>query len=223
MGKRNRGEVIEHSSTSPDSQCPSTMGSESAEETPCLPLDTSLSNALSSVADVAEIPSKQPNSHLSLGRHHSNVGRPMFSKRPRHQYGNQSSRRSLAMNYSGATSCSRSSPFFDERLRFKLGGRYSPEFGHHKGKHHTEWKEKAIWSPERIRSSSTVLNNVPSETTKISCRICDKSLRWPTIVAVLSCGHFYHAECLEHRTHIDDIRDPPCPLCSELLSKAEPA
>lgn len=34
------------------------------------------------------------------------------------------------------------------------------------------------------------------------------------VVAVLTCGHAYHAECLEHMTPETDKYDPACPVCS---------
>lgn len=33
------------------------------------------------------------------------------------------------------------------------------------------------------------------------------------MVAVLFCGHVYHAECLEKLTPETDTYDPPCPVC----------
>lgn len=34
------------------------------------------------------------------------------------------------------------------------------------------------------------------------------------MVAVLFCGHVYHAECLEKLTPETDTFDPPCPVCN---------
>ncbi|KAJ8767881.1 hypothetical protein K2173_020821 [Erythroxylum novogranatense] len=40
-------------------------------------------------------------------------------------------------------------------------------------------------------------------------------------VAVLVCGHVYHADCLENRTDLDDVHDPSCPLCLCPISPAD--
>ncbi|KAB2047962.1 hypothetical protein ES319_A13G081900v1 [Gossypium barbadense] len=36
------------------------------------------------------------------------------------------------------------------------------------------------------------------------------------VAGVLSCGHTFHAECLEQTTQKARIRDPPCPVCAKL-------
>lgn len=88
-------------------------------------------------------------------------------------------------------------------------------------------------------------NNQPStslSTELQSCGVCLKLLKdrspWTVqklvasneiaVVAVLVCGHVYHAECLESLTTDADRYDPPCPVCtlgekcgSKLLAKAE--
>ncbi|URD98147.1 zinc finger, C3HC4 type, domain containing protein [Musa troglodytarum] len=59
------------------------------------------------------------------------------------------------------------------------------------------------------------------------CKICSKLLQkkspWSShkvvssnelsVVAVLFCGHAYHAECLDNLTPETDRHDPPCPVC----------
>lgn len=75
------------------------------------------------------------------------------------------------------------------------------------------------------------MNAVSSDVVKMVCGICQKPLRRKpyfvgstlssgelSVVAVLVCGHVYHAECLEQRTCGEDRRDPPCSLCLGLLS-----
>ncbi|KAL2929763.1 ERAD-associated E3 ubiquitin-protein ligase HRD1B [Bienertia sinuspersici] len=42
-----------------------------------------------------------------------------------------------------------------------------------------------------------------------------------SIVAVLVCGHLFHADCLEQTTRFEDRRDPPCPVCSGFVLKAD--
>ncbi|XP_078431122.1 uncharacterized protein LOC144702964 [Wolffia australiana] len=54
------------------------------------------------------------------------------------------------------------------------------------------------------------------------CGICKKSTgarspltgSGPPVVGVLSCGHVFHADCLENVTAEQDKFDPPCPICS---------
>lgn len=36
-------------------------------------------------------------------------------------------------------------------------------------------------------------------------------------VAVLVCGHVYHANCLEQRTPFEELHDPTCPVCASLF------
>lgn len=71
-----------------------------------------------------------------------------------------------------------------------------------------------------------MVNTVPTNIKKIECAICQKRLQKKpfvlddslpandlSVVAVLVCGHAYHADCLEQKTNHEDRQDPPCPLC----------
>ncbi|KAF2310573.1 hypothetical protein GH714_014616 [Hevea brasiliensis] len=92
-------------------------------------------------------------------------------------------------------------------------------------------REKAFGRPDRIRLSSLVMD--ASDAVKIVCGICQKLLRRKpyflgetlsgecSVVAVLVCGHVYHADCLEQRTSLEDKCDPPCPLCLGQEDKPE--
>ncbi|XP_077244273.1 uncharacterized protein LOC143884534 [Tasmannia lanceolata] len=76
------------------------------------------------------------------------------------------------------------------------------------------------------RSNSRIL--VSPSTDLQTCGICSKLLTerssWSSqkiiasnelsVVAVLVCGHVFHAECLEHSTTEIDRYDPSCPVCS---------
>ena len=68
----------------------------------------------------------------------------------------------------------------------------------------------------------------------MACRICERLLRKKpyinggigsssdlSVVAVLVCGHVYHADCLEQKTSQEEQMDPPCPTCASLMSKVE--
>lgn len=97
-----------------------------------------------------------------------------------------------------------------------------------------EIKEKPFFRPARIRSSYLVVDAASADPMKMLCGICQKPLRRKpfflgitlsstevSVVAVLVCGHVYHADCLEQKTSFEDRRDPPCPLCAGLLPKSD--
>ncbi|KAK8522891.1 hypothetical protein V6N12_056584 [Hibiscus sabdariffa] len=42
------------------------------------------------------------------------------------------------------------------------------------------------------------------------------------VAGVLSCGHTFHAECLEQTTQKTRISDPPCPVCAKLEEQNSP-
>ncbi|GMI73289.1 hypothetical protein like AT4G39140 [Hibiscus trionum] len=80
---------------------------------------------------------------------------------------------------------------------------------------------------ENIRKSSGRISASLSVDLQI-CGVCSKLLSekslWSSqkiiisdelsVVAVLTCGHVYHAECLEYKTPEIDKYDPPCPICT---------
>ncbi|KAE8725618.1 60S ribosomal protein L44 [Hibiscus syriacus] len=80
---------------------------------------------------------------------------------------------------------------------------------------------------ERISKSSGRTSASPSVDLQ-TCGVCSKLLSekslWSTqkiiisndlsVVAVLTCGHVYHAECLENMTSEIDKYDPACPICT---------
>ena len=97
-----------------------------------------------------------------------------------------------------------------------------------------EYREKTFSRPERIRSSSLVMDAVSPDVVKMVCGICQKPLRRKfnlvggslsccelSVVAVLVCGHVYHADCLEQRTSLEELRDPSCPVCAGLLLQVD--
>ncbi|KAF5749589.1 hypothetical protein HS088_TW04G01559 [Tripterygium wilfordii] len=166
-------------------------------------------------SDIADASAKPLNIHSSVSNHHHNLGRSIFLKRSRHHYGHQYSRRNTS------TSHVKVSPFRDERLSFKFINQCNPE-----SSCHTDKRDKAFSSQERIRSSSLVMDSISSDIVKMVCGICQKLLRRKpyflgdgmssgenSVVAVLICGHVFHADCLEARTGLEDRRDPACPLC----------
>lgn len=75
-------------------------------------------------------------------------------------------------------------------------------------------------------NSSTVISLMPSPDLQ-SCKVCSRVLnerspfstqkiiaaRENPLIAVLACGHVYHADCLENITIEVDQYDPNCPIC----------
>ncbi|XP_031402036.1 uncharacterized protein LOC116211695 [Punica granatum] len=75
------------------------------------------------------------------------------------------------------------------------------------------------WSFESEQSSDR-LSCSPSSDLR-TCEVCRKLLKEKidrsdcySIVAVLVCGHFFHAECLDRMTKEADKYDPVCPICT---------
>ncbi|XP_019710736.2 uncharacterized protein [Elaeis guineensis] len=95
-------------------------------------------------------------------------------------------------------------------------------------------RERWSFDSEKVSSSSSkIARSNTQQTTPLSpdrqtCRICSKLLKerspWSTqkiistnefsVVAVLVCGHVYHADCLENMTPETERYDPPCPVCT---------
>ncbi|KAK7264857.1 hypothetical protein RJT34_32470 [Clitoria ternatea] len=155
------------------------------------------------VLDITDGSVKLLSSHPTMANHHQSLGRSIFLKRSRHYYGHQYSRRNSSNHASASSS---------------------------RGK---EYREKVFSRPERIRSSSLGMDAVSPDAMKMVCGICEKPLRRKfnflgssvsccefSVVAVLVCGHVYHADCLEQRTCVEELRDPPCPVCAGLLLQA---
>lgn len=135
----------------------------------------------------------------------------------RHPFGRHYSRRSSS-NYSDASPSNwKGSPLYDTKLSFKPESKDLSAFPYR--------GSRIFQKPERIRSNSFGDNSVSGDVRKMECRICQKRLRKNpfifesssstdlSVVAVLVCGHVYHAECLEQKTSHEDSQDPPCPLC----------
>lgn len=235
MGKRKRSSDNtnttnnnnHHPSSSDNVPCSSIMELSSQEKSSHLVEDSSELKPFSSGMDVTDNSVKLMNAHSSLAHHHYNLGRSIFLKRSRHHYSHQYSRRNSGSHGSASSSYGKSAPLHDERLSFKLASQCSTEPGHH-----TDIREKLFSRPERIRFSSLVRDAVSADEVKMVCGICQKLFRRKScflgntvssseynVVAVLVCGHVYHADCLEQRTSLEDVRDPPCLLCSGLLTQ----
>lgn len=65
----------------------------------------------------------------------------------------------------------------------------------------------------KISGSSSRFSYSPSLDLQ-TCGACLKVLAEFSVVAVLACGHVYHAECLETMTTEAEKYDPVCPICT---------
>ncbi|XP_048323421.1 uncharacterized protein LOC125420689 isoform X2 [Ziziphus jujuba] len=237
MGKRKR--PSDHNQTQPpissfsppsSDTMPCSSGMELlSEEKPSHAIDSSELKPLSSVMDLTDGAVKLRNGHPSIAHHHQTLGRSIFLKRSRHYYGHQYSRRNSANLANASTSRGKGPALHDDKFSLKLATQFNSDFGRQ-----LENREKAFCRPERIRSSSLVMDATSLDLVKMVCGICQKPLRRKpfflggtlsstelSVVAVLVCGHIYHADCLEQKTSFEDRRDPPCPLCLDSLTKVD--
>ncbi|CAN0918562.1 hypothetical protein LINGRAHAP2_LOCUS30940 [Linum grandiflorum] len=155
----------------------------------------------------------QKSSHLLVSNEvkqtqvHCNLGR--LSKRSRHHYGHHYSRR-IAGNHVGSSSSHPKNrhPSRDDRLPFKhmhQGGDFSrPERMIHFG--FGRMKNECGICQKVLRRKHYIHREALSSSVGGGDGEC-------AVVAVLVCGHMYHAECLEERTSREHMSDPECPLC----------
>ncbi|KAD3067950.1 hypothetical protein E3N88_35830 [Mikania micrantha] len=136
-----------------------------------------------------------PPHHHHHHRHNFNRGAFVY-RAPRHSYNVQHAQRNLGQHSHGKTN-----------PPFKVGHKSESRSGY------TERREKASRKQERIRSNRLVIDVVSGDSTKIMCGLCSASTSDNSVVAVLVCGHVYHADCLETRTPYEERRDPLCPVC----------
>ncbi|KAL6849907.1 hypothetical protein ACP4OV_020534 [Aristida adscensionis] len=84
----------------------------------------------------------------------------------------------------------------------------------------------------RSNSSHPIALSSEQEVCKLCSRLLKERSSWNghelAVVAVLFCGHGYHANCLDNITAESDKYDPPCPVCthgetcaSKLIGKLE--
>ncbi|KAJ8753196.1 hypothetical protein K2173_017785 [Erythroxylum novogranatense] len=240
MGKRRRSSA-RNSSTNHNNKTTATPSS--SDNMPCSSGTELLSREKSSRLtelkppspgmDVSDGTAKLLNVHSPLSHQHYNLSRSMFLKRSRHHYSHQYSRRNSGNHGNASSSHEKTGPSNSERLPFKLTRLPLKQLVSDSGCQ-IENREKPFNRAERIRFGSSVVDAVSSDAVKMICGICQKMLRRKpyflgeslssgehSVVAVLVCGHIYHADCLEQKTSVEHICDPPCPSCLNLLSPTE--
>lgn len=79
-------------------------------------------------------------------------------------------------------------------------------------------RERWSFDSDNLSSSCKVNSSNPQQAAQVipdqqTCRACSNQLEY-RVVAVLVCGHLYHAACLEKMTSELDQYDPPCPVCT---------
>ncbi|XP_011078535.1 uncharacterized protein LOC105162239 isoform X1 [Sesamum indicum] len=183
--------------------------------------DRAESSATQSLPSIMDGSVKRPPGHQSPLNQSHGSSRTILLRHSRHPFGRHYSRRSSTNHSDASPSNWKSTPVYDTKLSFKLDSKDLPDFPYR------EVRDRTFSKPERIRSTSSFAQNaVPGDMRKMECRICQKRLRKNpfifnnsissndlSVVAVLVCGHAYHADCLEQKTSFEDRQDPPCPMC----------
>lgn len=221
MGKRKRRADLNKTS-SPTDQLPS-PGMDAVSKQTSHQVDFCATKSFSSIMDIIDDSSKVTQCQQSSIVHRRNVDQAMCSKHPHHYYGLHYTRRRSANNAEASTSRGGTTPFCDVKMPVKPASKCNSDSGHD-----TESKQSELHKPESVGTAPSLLaaNATSSNVTKLFCGLCQKPLRKkrcildsnisssePSVVAVLVCGHLYHADCLEERTHHDNVTDPPCPIC----------
>ncbi|KAL3532276.1 hypothetical protein ACH5RR_005797 [Cinchona calisaya] len=227
MGKRKRradlkntppSDVIPHSSKMEGSS-----GQKSSDQ-----VESSAIGSISSILEIMDDSVKLPQVS-ELPAHHQHFSRAMLLRNPRY-CSRKYYRRNSANRANASTSHEKVTPPLDENIFFKLANKYRSN----DTSQHTESWDATLLKPERIGSSSFRTDSVSRGVGKMVCGICERLLRKKpfisggigsssdlSVVAVLVCGHVYHADCLEQRTCQEAQMDPPCPTCLRLITQGD--
>ncbi|PHU08287.1 hypothetical protein BC332_24776 [Capsicum chinense] len=202
-------------------------------------VDFCATKSLSSIMDIVDDSSKVTQCQQSSIVHRRNIDQAMCSKHPRRYFGLHYTRRRSAINAEGSTSRGGTTPFCDVKRSLTPASKCNSVSGHDAEDHGfkpwkqtpaemQESKQSELHKPDAVDAAPSLLatNATSHNVKKQLCGICQKRLRKkrdildstlsssePSVVAVLVCGHLYHADCLEDRTHHEDATDPPCPIC----------
>ncbi|CDP10478.1 unnamed protein product [Coffea canephora] len=227
MGKRKRRTDPNKAPPSDVMQQSSQMEA-SSEQKSSDQVKSSAIGPISSILEIMDDSVKLPQVS-QLPAHHQHFSRAMLLRNPRY-CSRKYYRRNSGNRADASTSSGKVTPSIDENIFLKFANKYRSD----DCSQHTENWDQAFLKPERIRSSSFSTDAVSHDVGKMACRICERLLRKKpyinggigsssdlSVVAVLVCGHVYHADCLEQKTSQEEQMDPPCPTCASLMSKVE--
>ncbi|KAL3331869.1 hypothetical protein AABB24_032474 [Solanum stoloniferum] len=191
--------------------------------------NSGIKSFLTIAGDIMDGPVKVTQGQQSSIVHRRNIDLLKSLRHPRH-YGRHYSRRRSASNAEASASHGGYTPSYDDKWSLKMASKCSTDSGHD-----TDNRQKAFHRTEGVPSSSLATRVISSDAGKLFCVLCNKFLKKEpyivlenslpigetSIVAVLACGHLYHADCLEQRTNREDRQDPPCPICLGLVSHVD--
>ncbi|GER51593.1 RING/U-box superfamily protein [Striga asiatica] len=212
MGKRKRRSDNKKTPPPPDlAQCEPTLDLTS-EQRSSEPAESSATQRPPSFMEALNNSIKKS----PLDQNHGPTSHLLLSRTSRHTLGRHYSRRNSNITCDASPSNSKGPPY-DHKLSFILDRQDIS------GSPYSDSRGQIFVKPERIRSNSFAQNG---DLRKMVCRICNKRLRKHpfvidnsisssdlSVVAVLVCGHTYHADCLDQKTDQEEKHDPTCPLC----------
>ncbi|PIN00732.1 hypothetical protein CDL12_26763 [Handroanthus impetiginosus] len=159
--------------------------------------ESSATQSQPSITDVMDSSLKRTQGHQSP----LNQNRPISLRHSRHPFGRHYSRRSSSNHSDASPSNWKGTHAYDPKLPFKLESKDLADFPYR------ESRDITFQKPERIRSTSLSRTALPGDARKMECRVCHKRLKKNpfnidnsissndlSVVAILVCGHAYHAD-----------------------------